>query len=72
MSEADWEEWGKKSRERYSTKYTGICPGCGDERDLFRADDPVLCGDCGLRKMVLDNGGLSFIKNTEGKWEGEK
>ncbi len=70
---AAWAKFGEESRKRHATRYTGICPGCNKERtDLFRADDPILCGDCGLRKMVIDHGGLGLIKNKEGKWEEEK
>jgi len=55
--------WGKRIRaeheEREATRYTGPCPGCGEQRtDLFLIDNPVLCGDCGLEQMVKDLGGF--------------
>jgi hypothetical protein len=63
-------EWGKRiraeSEARQAAKYTGICPGCGQERyDLCSLDDPPLCGDCGLRQMVLNHGGVVIEKTPE-------
>jgi len=59
MTERFSKEQLAKWKERDDSRYTGICSGCGDERtDLFTVDDPVLCGDCGLRRMVLDMDGI--------------
>lgn len=58
-----FEEVAERMREREKTRYTGICQGCGDERgDLFLSDDPVLCGDCGLRAMMLGMGAVLIEK----------
>jgi len=63
-------EWAHKERVRHLNRvahtYTGICPGCGDKRsDLCSLDDPALCGDCGLMKVVLGMAGVLIEKEPE-------
>jgi len=63
-----FEEVAERMRERDKTRYTGICTGCGDERtDLFLSNDPILCGDCGLKAMMLGMGSRPHRERTRRK-----
>ena len=67
METPQGKKWAQEERARYLRRkeatYTGICPGCGDQRpDLCSLDNPVLCGDCGLEAMMTGMGAVVLKK----------